>query len=375
MFGIERSEVLWHEYGVLLQGGVFLHDGLVLTRAAVFDDTTATSAGSIEEADHLLQVLFAVHTHSVTTLRYVGSLRLDASSLEHFEELLTLAAGHYIVLLTVENDDGRVVLVHIGGGAQTKVFVGLGGKFGIEQHVLRTVVAHSHVFTTIHCREIDGTRPVASRINGTALVGVLSQSAFEVDVHRAHLGLLGTAGGGSDGSQMTAGRETAGSDERGVELVLLGLASDEANDGTNVMNLCRPLGVHAGTVVGANYSVTCIEQSLDDGAQVGCALTVVAEPCASVDVDDYGIGGLLLLRQIDIAGVIGLTVAYIVDVFPLLACLQCNLRHLETAESSLRLSHTCQRQEGQNKEQCFSHFFNGIYGFISSFKSQSYKKI
>ena len=51
-------------------------------------------------------------------------LRLDASILKGYGELLTLTEGNHIILRAVENDDGRIVLIQIGGYAQRAVFVG-----------------------------------------------------------------------------------------------------------------------------------------------------------------------------------------------------------------------------------------------------------
>ena len=84
------------------------------------------------------------------------------------------------------------------------------------------------------------------------------------------------------------------------------------------MNLGRPLGIHARTVVRAHHGIAGIEQGLDDGTQVGGTLAAVAEPRTTVDVDDHGITCLLLLGQIDVAGVERLVVAGIVNVLPLL---------------------------------------------------------
>ena len=97
----------------------------------------------------------------------------------------------------MENDDGRVVLVDIVGGAQAEVFVGFGSKVGVQQNVLRAFLAHLHVVSTIHCREVDGSRPIASCVYGTQLVAKVAHVAFKVDIDRAHLGLLLAAGGSS----------------------------------------------------------------------------------------------------------------------------------------------------------------------------------
>ena len=97
----------------------------------------------------------------------------------------------------MENDDGRVVLVDIVGGAQAEVFVGLCGKTGVQQNVLRTFLAHLHMVSAVHSCEVDGARPIASCVHGTQLVAVVAHVAFKVDIDRAHLGLLLAACGSS----------------------------------------------------------------------------------------------------------------------------------------------------------------------------------
>ena len=157
----------------------------------------------IQEVDHLLQVLLRIHTHAVTTLRHEGSLGLHTGSLQRLEELLTLTAGHHIVLLAVEDDHWRVVLIHIGRGTQTQVLIRLLGQLRVEQHVLRTVLTHLHRLAAIHIRQVDRARPVAGGIHGTALVQIVTHVALQVDVHRTHLGLLRTTGGGSRRGEVT----------------------------------------------------------------------------------------------------------------------------------------------------------------------------
>ena len=61
-----------------------------------------------------------------------------------------------------------------------------------------------------------------------------------------------------------------------------------------------------------------VQQCLHDGAEVGSTLAVVAEPGTSIDVNHYGIALLLLFRKIDVAVVVNLAVADVVDILPLL---------------------------------------------------------
>ena len=65
-----------------------------------------------------------------------GGLSLHTSSLQCLKESLTLTVEHNVVLITVEDDDGRIVGVYIVVGTQTDVFVWLFGKLRIKQHVL-----------------------------------------------------------------------------------------------------------------------------------------------------------------------------------------------------------------------------------------------
>ncbi len=243
----------------------------------------------------------------------------------------------------MEDDDGRVVLVDILDGTETAILVRLLVEFRLQQHVLGAVLAHGDMLAAVHSGEVYGTRPVAGGIHGTALVEIVADSAFQVDVNSTHLGLLQTRRGSGDRRQVTTGRESAGGDERRVELVLRSLTTHEADDGTDVVNLGRPLGIDAAAVVGAYDGIACIQQRLADGAEVGHALAAVAEPGTAVDVDDDGVGGSLLFGQVDVTGVVGLVVAGIVDVLPLLRGFQFRLL-LEAAKASGRLCHARQRQ-------------------------------
>ena len=343
-------EVLRHENGVLRQCGLFTHDSLVSTRTTFFENTRlglllaarlvaaahiAAIAHAVEEANHLLEVLLSVHLRTtVTALSGERGLGLDARSLQQLIELLTLTIRDDIILITVEDDDRRIVFVDIIGSTETTIFVGLFGQLRVEQHVLRTILAHLHTFATVHIGEIHRTRPVAGSIDTAALAEEITEVAFEVDVIIADLRLLQTSSGSGDRGQMATAGKSAGSDERRVELVLCSLTTHETDDGTDIVNLCWPLGIHAAAVVRTNDGITCFEQCLADSAEVGHALAVVAEPRTAIDMDNDGIAGSLLLRQIDVAGVISLVIASIIDILPLLRGGKIYFRSLEAAKAS-----------------------------------------
>ena len=272
----------------------------------------------IQETHHLLQVLFGIHAHAVSAFGNKGSLRLDTGSLQYLKELLALTAGDYVVFLTMEDDDGWRLGINIGGGTQAEVLVGFLREFGVQQHVLGRVVTHLHVIAAVHGRQVNGARPVAGSIDSATLAGVVTNVALQVDCQRAYSNLLLSAGSGSRRCQMSTAGETAGGNERRVELVLGSLTAYEANYSFDVVQLGRPLGIHAGTVVRTYYGIACIQQRFDDGAKVGHPLAAVVEPCAAVDVNNDRIGCLFFLGQIDIAGVVRLVVTCIVDVLPLL---------------------------------------------------------
>ena len=182
---------------MLRQCGLFLHDSLERSGTALFDDarlaflTAAVTlaaitfaagtllADAVQEVNHLLQVLLRVHLGtSVTTFCRECGLGLHTSGLQQFEELLTLAVGHDIVLVAVEDDYWRIVGIDIVHGTQAEIFVGLLCEFRGQQHVLRTVVAHLHMFAAVHRREVYRTAPVAGCINGTALVEVVAYGSL-----------------------------------------------------------------------------------------------------------------------------------------------------------------------------------------------------
>ena len=85
----------------------------------------------VEEANHFLKVLLGIHTHAVTALGNEGCLGLDTGCLQDLIELPALTAGNDVVLLTMEDDDGRGVGIHVGRGAEAAVLVGLLREFGV----------------------------------------------------------------------------------------------------------------------------------------------------------------------------------------------------------------------------------------------------
>ena len=123
-------------------------------------------------------------------------------------------------------------------------------------------------------------------------------------------------------------------------MILLSLTTYKADDGTDIVNLCGPLSIHAGTMVRAYYCITVIKQRLYDGAEVGHTLAAIAKPCATIDMDNDRIALCLFLRQIDVTSMIGFIIACIVHVLPLLRGLQFYLRSLETTKASSGLCHS-----------------------------------
>ena len=98
----------------------------------------------------------------------------------------------------MEDDDGRIILVDIVYGAESDILVGLLAELRLQQHILRTVLAHRHVFATVHSRKVHRSRPVTSRIDGAGLVGIGSQRTLQVEFHLTDGGRLQTTGGSSN---------------------------------------------------------------------------------------------------------------------------------------------------------------------------------
>ena len=275
-------------------------------------------------------------------------------------EIFALAAGHDVVLLAVEDDDGRTVLRHVCGCAEAAVLVGLAAELGVQQHVLGAVVAHLEMVATRHGRQVDGARPVAGGAHRARLAEMAAQRALQVEAHLAHGGRLLPTGGGSRRGQVSARGEAADGHEARVEMILSGLTAHKADDGANVVQLGRPLGVHARTVVGAHHGIARREQRLDDGAQVGGTLAVVVEPRAAVDVYHHGVGVVRLFGQVDVARVERLAVGGVVHVLPLLAGLQLHFRQLHSAEASCGLGHGGSSEKhctNDNGKQSLLHLF------------------
>ena len=89
-------------------------------------------ANAVEESYHLLQIFRCVHSRTaMTTLSRICNLSPDTSSLQKLIEFLTLTNRNDIILLTMEDDNRRVVFVDIFNSAETAVFVGLLVELGL----------------------------------------------------------------------------------------------------------------------------------------------------------------------------------------------------------------------------------------------------
>ena len=127
-------------------------------------------------------VLLGIHAHAVTTFGHKCCLALHTGSLQHGIELHTLAAGHHIVLLAMEDDNRHIGRIDIMRCAQTDILVGLVGQpSATQENILRARRSEGHMLAAFHVGEIDRTRPVARRVDETALVGVVAHSTFDVD--------------------------------------------------------------------------------------------------------------------------------------------------------------------------------------------------
>ena len=113
----------------------------------------------------------------------------------------------------------------------------------------------------------------------------------------------------------TAG-EAGSTDEIGIKAIFIRIAAHPTHYSLDVVDLCRVLRIIAAAVIGAYYCITCIEQSRTDSVDVCPSLTVVAEPSRAIDVDDDGITLLRFRRfwDINVEGMIGLSIACVVDV-------------------------------------------------------------
>ena len=175
---------------MLLQSLLFFHDGFkqscsaILHNTALWLMTTAaftifTLTNTVQETDHLLQVLFCIHGRTtVTTLCRESRFRLHTCSLQQLIKFLSLAARYDIVFLAMEYDNRWILFVHILSSTETKVLIRFLVKFGIQQHILGGVLTHRHVLTTVHRRQVNRTRPVTGSIHHAALVGIVADGTF-----------------------------------------------------------------------------------------------------------------------------------------------------------------------------------------------------
>ena len=158
---------------------------------------------------------------------------------------------------------------------------------------------------------------------------------------------------------MTAGRETGGGHKSGIELILVGMGTQIADYGLDVMNLGRIMGILTGTVVGCHHGIASFQKGCTDGAEVGHALTAVAEPCAAVDMHDHGVSLRLLFGQIDVERVIGLVITGIVDITEFLRIVYLLGRELLSTETeaTLWLSPSCRSSKEGKNNTCTFHYF------------------
>ena len=73
----------------------------------------------------------------MTTFCWEGGLCLHTSGFQCLIESLTLAVGHHIILLAVEDDNWGIVGVDIVAGTQTDILVWFLVELRSQQHVLR----------------------------------------------------------------------------------------------------------------------------------------------------------------------------------------------------------------------------------------------
>ena len=112
-------------------------------------------------------------------------------------------------------------------------------------------------------------------------------------------------------------------------------------------------------MVRTHNSIAGIEKGTDDGTYIGHTLTIIIEPRAAVDMNNYRIAVLLLLGQIDVAGMEGLAVTDIVDILPLLGGLNLGL-FLYTSEASGWLCHRGQKSKKGKYTQVKKALHNAI---------------
>ena len=187
--GTEWCQVLWNKDGMLTtERCVLFHNSFIVARTTILNDALtrflfltatliafATFPDTVQETNHLLQILWSVHFRSsMIALSREGRHSLDTCSLEQFKELLPLTIRNHTIFVTMENDDGRVLGIDILCSTETQVLIGFIWKFRPEQYIFWTIFTHCHVLATIHCCQVHRARPVASGIHNAGLIGIFT---------------------------------------------------------------------------------------------------------------------------------------------------------------------------------------------------------
>ena len=89
-------------------------------------------AYTVQEVYHLIQILFCIHLGTaMAAIGYEGCLCLDTCRLQKLEEHLSLTTRYHIILLTMEDDDWRIVGSYIVCSTQAAVLIRFLCELGI----------------------------------------------------------------------------------------------------------------------------------------------------------------------------------------------------------------------------------------------------
>ena len=292
-----------------------------------------------EEVGHLLEGLFVEGHRAMLAVRYADE-RLKASSLlQHLGEAGALTVGNDVVGLAVEDEEAWALGSDVCNGADERHEVGIIGRSAADECRLgRTSVLHR--LAVLHVRHIDRPKPIDDSIYGAREVKVAAHGAFEVNgggPHGARLHLVSNTG---ERCEMSTAGEACDAHEGGVELIFIGIGTDETQRCFHVVDLCRKLGIAARTVVDAHDSKTGIHQGLADRHE-SHRLHVVGVPRAAVDGYDDGVFILAGIGQVDVEAMGFKVVAGVIEVLKRSAV----LGHLK----ALRLCRCC---HGKAEKKC-----------------------
>ena len=292
--------------------------------------------------------------------RHLDKFRYHIVVLEGIIEFLALLDVDDVIGRTVEHNYRRIVIACVVRRTGNHPLVLVAFAFHTDEGTFHcSGAAHAD---GVHRVDVSRRRPEHGPINAAAERRKFAEITDQVHRHRAGLALFQTAGRRREARKVTARREPGNGHKVRVELVLGRVATDKANHGLDVVQLRRIFGIARRTMVRGHDSITRLDISRTDGAQVRRALHIIAAPGAAVCVDDHRVRFLSLFGNVNVQRMVSFSIASVVHIGSLVGIRNtaATLRATETAKLS-------KRRHGHEKACRHNHFFHFQLLFLAPF--------